>query len=191
MVKFASTNQKHYPDLRSDASSVWIFCARFSDVVSQENRWCVVKCGLFSKATPKGVMSQGYYFFRSILYWSHYVVPLPVHKMQWRIQGRGLGGPPHPSEGLDPLCYPLNPPSCDYLSRHVPKILKLATWFVSLPKPKDFVAKWRPSKNFNLEGCRWKDFSQWITLSNVWTPGVWTNIFGISLMWKLIVLFKR
>ena len=115
MVKFASTNQKHYPDLRSDASSVWNFCACFSDVVSQENRWCAVKCGLFSKATPKGVMSQGYYFFRSILYWSHYVVPLPVHKMQWRIQGRGLGGPPPPhlmvrmtvpppppSEGLDP-----------------------------------------------------------------------------------------
>ena len=24
----------------------------------------------------------------------------------------------------------------------------------SLPKPKELVAKWRPSKNFNLEGCR-------------------------------------
>ena len=32
--KFASTNQKHYPDLGSDASSVWNFCAPFSDVIS-------------------------------------------------------------------------------------------------------------------------------------------------------------
>ena len=31
--KFDSTNQKHYPDLSSDASSVWNFCARFSDVI--------------------------------------------------------------------------------------------------------------------------------------------------------------
>ena len=27
--KFDSTNQKHYSDLGSDASSVWNFCARF------------------------------------------------------------------------------------------------------------------------------------------------------------------
>ena len=27
-----TTNQKHYPDLDSDTSSVWNFCARFSDV---------------------------------------------------------------------------------------------------------------------------------------------------------------
>ena len=32
LVKFASTNQKHYPDLGNDTSSVWIFCTRFSDV---------------------------------------------------------------------------------------------------------------------------------------------------------------
>ena len=31
--KFDSTNQKHYPDLGSDESSVWSFCARFSDVI--------------------------------------------------------------------------------------------------------------------------------------------------------------
>ena len=37
--KFASTNQKHYPDLGSDASSVWNFCARFSDVISRGNQW--------------------------------------------------------------------------------------------------------------------------------------------------------
>ena len=30
--KFALTNQKHYPDLGSDTSSVWNFCARSTDV---------------------------------------------------------------------------------------------------------------------------------------------------------------
>ena len=33
-----TTNQKHHPDLGSDTSSVWNFCARFSDVISLENR---------------------------------------------------------------------------------------------------------------------------------------------------------
>ena len=33
------TNQKCYPDLGSDASSVWNFCARFSDVISRGNQW--------------------------------------------------------------------------------------------------------------------------------------------------------
>ena len=37
--KFASTNQKHYPVLGIDASSVWIFYSRFSDVVSRGNQW--------------------------------------------------------------------------------------------------------------------------------------------------------
>ena len=37
--KFASTNQKHYPNLDSEASSVWNICARFSDVISQGNPW--------------------------------------------------------------------------------------------------------------------------------------------------------
>ena len=31
------TNQKHYPDLDSNTSSVWNFCARFSDVISWGN----------------------------------------------------------------------------------------------------------------------------------------------------------
>ena len=35
--KFASTNQKHYPDLGSDTSSVWNFCSRFSDIISWAN----------------------------------------------------------------------------------------------------------------------------------------------------------
>ena len=33
-----TTNQKHYPDLGNDASSVWIFCAPFLHVISQENQ---------------------------------------------------------------------------------------------------------------------------------------------------------
>ena len=37
--KFASDNQKHYPDLGSDASSVWNFCTCFSDVISRGNWW--------------------------------------------------------------------------------------------------------------------------------------------------------
>ena len=34
-----TTNQKHYPDLGRDTSSVWNFCARISDVISRRNRW--------------------------------------------------------------------------------------------------------------------------------------------------------
>ena len=49
--KFDSTNQKHYPDLGSDASSVWNFCARFSDVIWRETSGSVAKCPLFSQAT--------------------------------------------------------------------------------------------------------------------------------------------
>ena len=37
--EFAPTNQKHYPDLGSDVSSVWNFFARFSDVISRANPW--------------------------------------------------------------------------------------------------------------------------------------------------------
>ena len=37
--KFDSTNQKLYPDLGSDASSVWKFCAPFSDVIWRGNQW--------------------------------------------------------------------------------------------------------------------------------------------------------
>ena len=35
--KFASSNQKHYPDLGCDTLSVWNFCAHFSDVISRRN----------------------------------------------------------------------------------------------------------------------------------------------------------
>ena len=37
--KFDSTNQKHYPNLSSDASSEWNFCARFSGVIWRGNKW--------------------------------------------------------------------------------------------------------------------------------------------------------
>ena len=37
--KFASSNQKHNPHPGSNASSVWNFCARFSDVISRGNQW--------------------------------------------------------------------------------------------------------------------------------------------------------
>ena len=40
--KFDSANQKHYPDLGSDASSVWNLCALFSDVLWQGNQYMVV-----------------------------------------------------------------------------------------------------------------------------------------------------
>ena len=39
-LKFASSNQKHYPGLDSDTSSVWNFCARCADVISRGNQWC-------------------------------------------------------------------------------------------------------------------------------------------------------
>ena len=45
--KFASTNQKHYPYLSSDTSSVWNFCARFQfvgkPVVASQNFQACVK----------------------------------------------------------------------------------------------------------------------------------------------------
>ena len=37
--KFASANQKHYPDLGSDTSPIRNFCASFPDIISQGNRW--------------------------------------------------------------------------------------------------------------------------------------------------------
>ena len=46
--KYAATNQKHYPDLGSDTSSVWNFFACSSDVISRGNQWW--RSGLFSQA---------------------------------------------------------------------------------------------------------------------------------------------
>ena len=49
--KFALTNQKHYPHLRYDTSSVWNLCAHSSDVVSWGKQSGVMKCRLLSQAT--------------------------------------------------------------------------------------------------------------------------------------------
>ena len=40
-------------DLGSDASSVWNFCARFSDVISRGNQWWRCKSRLFYQASIK------------------------------------------------------------------------------------------------------------------------------------------
>ena len=37
-LKRGTTNQRQNPDLGSDASSLWNFCTRFSDVISRENQ---------------------------------------------------------------------------------------------------------------------------------------------------------
>ena len=37
--KCTSTNHRQYPDLGCDASSVWNFCASYSDVISKGNHW--------------------------------------------------------------------------------------------------------------------------------------------------------
>ena len=46
-----TTNQKHWPR-SGDASSVWNFCARFSEVISRETSRVVAKCRLFSHTSP-------------------------------------------------------------------------------------------------------------------------------------------
>ena len=45
---FDSPNQMHYPDLGSDASSVWNFYGCCSDVISRRNQWWRVEMRLFS-----------------------------------------------------------------------------------------------------------------------------------------------
>ena len=52
--KFSSINQKHYPDMGSDASSVWNFCARFSAVISRgltSDGWRREMSAVFSKSS--------------------------------------------------------------------------------------------------------------------------------------------
>ena len=52
-----------YPDLGCDSSSVWNFCTRFSDLISQETRGCVEKCRLFSGAKQNTTeQSLGFHF---------------------------------------------------------------------------------------------------------------------------------
>ena len=49
--KPASTNQKHYPALGSDTSSVRNLCPHFSDIISQGNHRCLREMSLFSQAS--------------------------------------------------------------------------------------------------------------------------------------------
>ena len=54
-----TTNQKDYPDLGSDTSSVWNFCASYSDTFGRERRpGSVAKCRLFSQATLNGEITH-------------------------------------------------------------------------------------------------------------------------------------
>ena len=47
--KSASANQKHYPELGSESSSVWNVSARFSDVIIAGNQWwCLEMSAIFS-----------------------------------------------------------------------------------------------------------------------------------------------
>ena len=50
VIKRSTTayNQKQYPDLVSDASSEWNFCARFSDVIWRETSECRQMSAVFS-----------------------------------------------------------------------------------------------------------------------------------------------
>ena len=53
-ISYGTTNQKHYPDLSSDASSVWNFCAVSQTSFRGETRGGVAKCWLFSQAMTIG-----------------------------------------------------------------------------------------------------------------------------------------
>ena len=52
LVKFAWTNRKHYPDLGSDALSVWNFSVCFSDVITRGNRWWSLEMSAVFQAKP-------------------------------------------------------------------------------------------------------------------------------------------
>ena len=84
-----STNQKHYPDLGSDTSSVWNFCARFSDVTSWGNRlvasrnaavfsgygqlYCTLTASWFSTTLWEAIASKVSYvkrFFNNLIHWN-------------------------------------------------------------------------------------------------------------------------
>ena len=65
-----------------------------------------------------------------------------------------------------------------------PRIFKLATWFAkSLPKPKELVAKWWLSKNFNLEGWKAKGKLQ----SDIQCTFYWFSEQRIFLIQHLII----
>ena len=47
---FSRTNQKYHSDLKSDGSSIWNFCAHFSDIII---RWCRKMLAVFSSYEAK------------------------------------------------------------------------------------------------------------------------------------------
>ena len=57
---------RHYPELGSEASSVWNFCARFSDVISRGNQWWLTyqKNSFKLPKTERGFSS---FFFLTVL----------------------------------------------------------------------------------------------------------------------------
>ena len=55
------TNQKHFPVLGSEASSVWNFCARFSGIIAQETSGSMSKCRLFSQAKEHILVGEIFY----------------------------------------------------------------------------------------------------------------------------------
>ena len=62
--KFASSFQKYYLDRVSDPSSVWSFCAHFSDVISRGDH-----CLLSPQATLSFITTNLYMYNEVFLYW--------------------------------------------------------------------------------------------------------------------------
>ena len=55
------TNQKRFPVLGSEASSVWNFCARFSGIIAQGTSGSISKCWLFSQAKEHILVGEIFY----------------------------------------------------------------------------------------------------------------------------------
>ena len=58
LISWRKFHKRYYPDLGSDASSVWNFWARFSDVIWTGTSGSVAKCRLFSQAKENTKLSQ-------------------------------------------------------------------------------------------------------------------------------------
>ena len=54
----STTNQKHYPELDSDASSVCRFCARFAEAISRGNQWRFHELSAFLSGLSGGVLCK-------------------------------------------------------------------------------------------------------------------------------------
>ena len=59
---FLSTNQKHYQNLGSDASPVWNFCARCSDVILRGLKWRPRKTTAVFSSCPEGIQNSAVLF---------------------------------------------------------------------------------------------------------------------------------